>query len=623
MNKQPSISIESEIRTPAPQKSSPAYTVNAVPWPREPREPHFIGPTRSAFSFNIAETTLTRMGISTKEYHSIGLSSTTSSREATPEPALLARSPSVSSDGDCLIEFSHEEAIRLVGIYQEEIACVHPIIETTDLTANVGQILEMAKSVNRPPTDLTAIRKKDAHILRLAIATAMIHERHGKNEVSDRLVATIERDAGRISTEGEVGLKDIQIMGMLSLYFCHTSEELFAWRTIGCAARQCLEIGLHRKQSLVDNFKDENARKLAVQVFWVVYELDRRWSFGTSLSFALDDRDIDSQLPEPGNDYPYLKCMVAYARLCSRVWEALPPYGSSLQLIPKETEDYLDFISQNWLLSIPQELQFKHPRLGLATRHQPRQMHRLRTLLYLRGNYIRTLIHRHHVLTPDNFKADTQSAYLVVDIAKDSIQILVHLNETSDIYVREQSIYHYYLLSALAVVLLAVCHAPHAFAKACRDPFVSAVELVKGFSSHSTASRRLWRSIRGLLPVVKSLWQRVERGTHDQHHAVNGVDIVSERTSQPSLPLDHQLASDALGDNMPAPWTSNQLSLGMDLGSMPDIVDMSSDLLDLYDVFGSAAMHQPTQPNASTDLGEQGMSLWEIGEVSRHFQGLL
>ena len=375
---------------------------------------------------------------------------------------------------------------------------------------------------------------------------------------------------------------------------------------------------------MFENFKVEHARRLATQVFWVVYELDRRWSFGTSLSFALNDRDIDPQLPEPGSEYPYLKCMVAYARLCSRVWEALPPYGSSLQLIPKETEDYLDFITQNWLLSIPQELQFKHPRLGLAPRTQPRQLHRLRTLLYLRGNYIRTLIHRHHVLTPENIKADMQSAHLVVDIAKDSIQILVYLNETSDIYMREQSIYHYYLLSALAVVLLAVCHAPHTFAEACRDPFVSAVELVKGFSSHSTASRRLWRSVRGLLPVVKSLWQRAETGVHDQHKTVTGVDISNEQVSQPSLDLHQQLSSVALPVDMPAFWSSDNSGVETDFGSMPDIFDMSNDLLGLYDVFGSAAMHQPTATDAAVDhLGEHGMSLAVLEEVSRHFQGLL
>lgn len=380
-------------------------------------------------------------------------------------------------------------------------------------------------------------------------------------------------------------------------------------------------MGLHRKQSLFDNFKDPSSRALAVQVFWVVYELDRRWSFGTSLSFALNDRDIDPQLPEPGNEHPYLKCMVAYARVCSRVWEALPPYGSSLQLIPKETEDYLDFIAQNWLLSIPPDLQYKHPRLGHAAQTQSRKLHRLPTLLYLRGNYMRTLIHRHHVLTPDNAKSDMESARLVVDVAKDSIKTLVHLNEASDIYIREQSIYHYYLLSALAVVLLAVCHAPSTFAKDCRDPFISAVELIKGFSNHSTSSRRLWKSLRGLLPVVKSLWKRVDREPRQQNYSL-------DRNSMQDLPsariIDQGLSSDIQTMDMPTFWTNNLPSFDATLDSMPDISNMGNDLLDLYDVFGSAAIVQPMEPNASTDdLGEQGMSLWEIEEVSRHFQGLL
>jgi hypothetical protein len=376
-------------------------------------------------------------------------------------------------------------------------------------------------------------------------------------------------------------------------------------------------MGLHRKQSLIENFKDPEERGLAVQVFWVVYEMDRRWSFGTSLSFALNDRDIDTQLPEPGNSYPYLKAMVAYARLCSRVWEALPPYGSSLQTIPKETEEYLDFITANWLQSIPEELQFRHTRLGLAHKSQPRLLHRLRTLLYLRGNHLRTLIHRHHVLTPDNIKADMQSAQVVVDIAKDSIQVLVYLNESSDIYARQQSIYHYYLLSALAVLLLAVCHAPGKFAEASRDTFVSAVELVKGFSRHGTASRRLWKSIRGLLPVVKSL------GLHGDAGNASNTSTNKESGEPPSsygLPLP--LQQEASSVELPSAWNGGLLDT--ELGSMPDIFDIGDELIDLYDAFGTAATTQPTQPDpASDNFGEQGLNIWEIGEISRHFQGLI
>lgn len=384
-------------------------------------------------------------------------------------------------------------------------------------------------------------------------------------------------------------------------------------------------MGLHRKQSLFDNFKDDKARSMAVQIFWVVYELDRRWSFGTSLSFALDDRDIDPALPEPGKDHPYLKAMVAYARICSRVWEALPPYGSPLELIAKETEDYLDFITQNWLESVPQELHFKHPRLGLAPQTQPRQLHRLRTLLYLRGNYLRMLIHRHHVLSPDNIRANFRNARLVVDIAKDSIHVLVHLNETSDIYIREQSIYHYYLLSALAVVLLAVCHAPHIFAGDCRDQFISAVELVKGFSRHSTASRRLWKSLRGLLPVIKSLARRASGGIHDSQ----STEKTLNENNQHPVPSEQQqwqmLSAEPFPSDRPTTWANAGSTFDSDFGNtMPEISDMSNELMGLYNVFGAGAVEQSLHDGPSTDNnGEQGLSMWEIGEISRHFQGLI
>lgn len=283
--------------------------------------------------------------------------------------------------------------------------------------------------------------------------------------------------------------------------------------------------------------------------------------------------------------------------------------------MPKETEDYLDFTTQNWLLSIPEELHFVHPRLGLASRSQPRQLRRLRTILYLRGNYMRTLIHRHHVLTSDNIRANTQKAQLVVDIAKDTILVLVHLSNTSDIYVREQSIYHYYLLSALAVVLLAVCHSPNLFAESCRDSFASAVELVKGFARHSDASRRLWKSIRGLLPIVKSLSQRAEAGRRSQKAAHREADYIA---GQPLLKPNQ-------GSNFEPLVSVITPMLGDNAQNLPDVFDITNDLMDLYDVFGAAAVteqQQPAQtpPENNSDLG---MSMWEIEGVSRHFQGLL
>lgn len=529
-----------------------------------------------------------------------GHTSSVSSRGATPELTAAHRSR-LNAEG--LQDIAMDEVIRLLDIYQEEVASVHPIIETKDLITDAPHIMELVKNPQQGP-GLQQLGLKDIHILRLAIATAITHERDGKNNLSDRLVSEVEQDVCRVSSETEVQLKDIQIMGMLSIYFCHTEEELFAWRAIGRACRQTLEMGLHRKQSLFDNFKHGEERRLAIQVFWVVYELDRRWSFGTSLSFALNDRDIDTPLPlpEPENAYSYLEYMVSYARLCSRVWEALPSYGSVLQTIPKETEDYLEFITSNWVQSIPPELQLRHPRLDVAPQSQTRLLHRLRTLLYLRGNHMRILIHRHHVLTPDNIQADMISARLVVDIAKDSILVLVHLNETSDIYARQQSVYHYYLLSALAVVLLAVCHAPSKFAEASRDSFVSAVDLVKAFSRHGTASRRLLKTIRGILPFAKSF------GLHAETEAPSKNAATAPATVPQPYPTTAEIPNTW--------WDRGDLNLEPGMGPMPDTVNIGDGLINLYDAFG--------QSGPLTDgLGEQILSEWEIGEISRNFQGLI
>ena len=61
----------------------------------------------------------------------------------------------------------------------------------------------------------------------------------------------------------------------------------------------CFEMGLHRRDSLEKAFKSQEATFWGVRLFWCVYVLDRRWSFGTGLPFAMQDAEIDPQLPEP------------------------------------------------------------------------------------------------------------------------------------------------------------------------------------------------------------------------------------------------------------------------------------------------------------------------------------
>ena len=83
------------------------------------------------------------------------------------------------------------------------------------------------------------------------------------------------------------------------MYHFHTDDEGLSWRVIGLAARLCIELGLHRSETYEKMFSDEDERMAAIKLFWSIYTLDRRWSFGTGMSFALQDADIDSRLPKP------------------------------------------------------------------------------------------------------------------------------------------------------------------------------------------------------------------------------------------------------------------------------------------------------------------------------------
>jgi hypothetical protein len=515
------------------------------------QEPQFVGHTRADFSLGIAKSSLSRMGITTD---GTGSASASGSRQLSPvegEPPSSAPGPAapirrrlqqqlsnnndnsdntttknnnnaphamlrVPSGGcpaqgrDPLLGIPPGEVLRLIDVYQEQLHSIYPIINADVLVSKTGWLLDLLQqSLADPRAELLAgldeDAQKDVRIVKVALASSIVVQAQGHNELSQRLVESVECAASHVVRRAAVDLRDVQLLTMISNYYFHCDDELLAWRTIGLAARAALETGMHREHTLFANFRDPGLRAQAIRTFWCVYVLDRRWSFGTGLPFALPDTDIDPELPEPADDFSYLRCLVGYGRLCSKVWEALPPVGSLSDKIPRDRVAFLEFLTHSWISSIPPDLQLRHPRLGLAPTNEVPTLRRLRTLLYLRGNHMRTMIRRHSVLSAAEIRADAQSAHTVVDIAKDSVQVLVNLAKTSDIYQRQQVAFNYFLLSAMAVLLLAVCHAPDVFSDSCRDSFSASVDLVRGFSRQSAASRRLWRSVRGLLPAARHL----------------------------------------------------------------------------------------------------------------------
>lgn len=289
--------------------------------------------------------------------------------------------------------------------------------------------------------------------------------------------------------------------------------------------------------------------------------------------------------------------MVGYGRLGSNVWKAVVSFSAIPASLEHDTMQELDNQVLLWLKSIPMLLRLEHPRQGTAPRPQPVVLHRLRALLYLRGNYMRMLIYRHNLLSPSRIRMHPQSAWLAIEIAQDSIEVLVHLNATSNIYRRQQLVFSYFLLSAFAVVFLAICHNPEVYAKSCQDSFRAALELVQAFSSRSQASKHLWERIQDLSLRLQTLamgnLEEPNTALKPLQCAPTRSDVDSvmlygdlgtgERERSCSLVNLYDIMDEHAFQECSAQGTNGEIGTRSDTSSMaPDMFQISDDLIDLF-----------------------------------------
>ena len=158
-----------------------------------------------------------------------------------------------------------------------------------------------------------------------------------------------------------------------------------------------------------------------------------------------------------------------------------------------------------WSESIPESFRY-NPEETLNEKGLYNRGHRrLQVILYLRTNQMRTQIYRPVLHSATSIMENRAEAQTVVDVAKDTIRLLNRLNDSTDIYRTQQVVFNYFLISALAVLFLAVSHAPHDFSRQVRDEFYQALDLVNGFSKNSYVARRLWKTIRSLKQIGPKL----------------------------------------------------------------------------------------------------------------------
>lgn len=298
--------------------------------------------------------------------------------------------------------------------------------------------------------------------------------------------------------------------------------------------------------------------------------------------------------------------MIAYSNIGSKVWRSVAHADSTNTKISDEEIGYLDYQVLQWLQSIPRSLQFEG--VGTAAEldgdSKARSNHRLRILLYLRGNQMRVLIYRPVLHTAGCIMDNLNHAHTVVDVAKDSIRILHAMNARTDLYRTQQVMFNYFLISALAVLFLAVAHAPAHFAERCRDEFYMALELVRGLSADSYVSKRLWRTVKVLKEVGPKLGLNVrptQNQPNDSRIPVDQADAHSSAAVAMAGLAGHQVDELALfgGANGPMGRAASVTTRGQ-MNDSPN--GMANDLTSLFEAdggFGSNMLPNGFMPTPS------------------------
>ncbi|KAK3682374.1 fungal-specific transcription factor domain-containing protein [Podospora appendiculata] len=493
--------------------ASPAAATPLIPsiqrlLPSIHHRPSFSGPTSTAFSVDMAETTLHSMGYAGDESDGDGDGDGSGSGSGTgnpdqPSPSMKPMpTPDPQRPTNPLWEYSKDEMVRLCGLYEQEVGVMYPFCRMEDVLKHVEALRSWMDMVERtgfvPPLgqrdDCMSSNALPSLNLKIILCCALVVEQNGN---SDKAIRLFDSMRPTIYNNG---------------YRLLCNEELLAWRTMGQVMRL----------------------------------------FSGGLPFSISDDKIDPKLPLP-DDFPYLVAMVGFSRLAAKVWSLVDYFEPTLLLeFNRSDYDNLDHQILNWYSTVPAapaaNERLRTPALvHCSLRIEYADPNNIPMLPILRGRprlivWIRLRLNQIRIwlLTPvlhcaTSINANLDMAERVVHIAKQSIRFLAALNEQTDLYRYSQIFYHQFLTSSIAVLFLASTHAPLQFNASCRDEFYRALELC------------LWRTIKSLKRYAARLgMEEPSAGVAGGGAAMSsGPAGASSRESSASVPLNgHKLQAE-------------------------------------------------------------------------------
>ncbi|KAI0399772.1 fungal-specific transcription factor domain-containing protein [Xylaria palmicola] len=497
---------------PSASTTPTSTTMTVLPQPQHPSVA-FRGPTSNRFSLNVAKNTLHKMGYSypsdSADAHDHSQETPTTSPKLAPQVVSSVNN----STADPLWEFDKDEMIRLCRIYEEEVGIMYPVLSIDSIIAHARTLatwMEAAKKNGLAGGADGGINDPNTLLLKIVLCGGLLVEGHGSSIMAQRIFAGIKHIANRMLMSDPPHVQNLPFLALVAGYHFLSADEVLCWRVMGQVVRLCIELGLHRRDA-VEQIKDEEERRLAVNTFWSAYVLDRRWAFSAGLPYVVPDEEIDPDLPSP---YPFLVMMITYSKLSGRVWRFVRHFDSGVTMDgPVDDIEDLDQQIKKWYNELPKEVQlslsdwealpeYLSPPVNSQKEYD---IQRLQIWTWLRYNQIRMWLHTPILHTHSSIMDNLRHAEVAVKLAKNTIRYLAHLNNTTNVYRRMQIFYHQFLSSAITILFVASCHAPVNFSSSCRSEFYMALELLKDMSAKSWVSKRLWGTVKSLRDVAPRL----------------------------------------------------------------------------------------------------------------------
>ncbi|PYI09134.1 fungal-specific transcription factor domain protein [Aspergillus sclerotiicarbonarius CBS 121057] len=563
-----------------------------------PKSPTYVGPTSAEFGLTARQ----------KPSEDSDGEAAESNSSAPPSPAPAPEAEAL--PGDSLRCLGLTETLRLVTVYEHTVGLIYPCVDLDSVRAYVGEYFRDdndGPNATTPGTeDQDWFFARDAEVLKIIVATALLAESHGRSERAAWLADSVEDKFATRYKLPEVDMKELLILTLVSIFHSYRDDEVIAWRTIGSAVRGAVQLGLHCQETWLKTggvFPGELHRTWASRLFWCIYVLDRKWSFGTGLPFAIQDSDMDTNLPEPGTATPYLTCMISYARLSSKIWGLVVGWRTRPRAATADYCAYLDFQVQQWIQSIPPELRFD-PSQRSSTGSNPHadSMMMLQVLLALQANQLRILVYRQYLFSAESIEESVPSASIAVETAKSTVHMLDFFSRVSDIYFQRPEPFNYFLISALAALFLAVLHSPSRFSQVCRPEFYKAVDMVRRSSTRARTSRRLQKIISSLKLIRLNLGGKSPRQTNQtlqqrpDHHPKRPVPgSEADYTSISFTPMESPHPQQQQLSSLPTPQQSALWSFTTPAGTAPVDQNSCEDLTSFFEMAGGFYFDPRTQ----------------------------